>query len=74
MPVARLESVRMMVALAVHHWWPVHHMDMKSAFLNGTLAEVVYVKQPLGFVATGNEDKVYCLRKAFYGLRQAPMA
>jgi hypothetical protein len=47
---------------------------MKSAFLNGTLAEVVYVKQPLGFVATGNEDKVYCLRKAFYGLRQAPMA
>jgi hypothetical protein len=42
--VARLESVRMMVSLVAHHRWPVHHMEVKSAFLNGMLAGVVYVK------------------------------
>jgi hypothetical protein len=48
-PVARLESVRMMVALAAHEGWEVHHMDVKSAFLNGVIEEEVYVQQPPGF-------------------------
>jgi hypothetical protein len=43
-PVARLESVRMMVALAAHEGWEVHHMDVKSAFLNGVIEEEVYVQ------------------------------
>lgn len=73
-PVARLESVRMMVALAAHERWEVHHMDVKSAFLNGELKEEVYVEQPPGFVVAGNEHKVLRLRKALYGLRQAPRA
>jgi hypothetical protein len=43
-PVARLESVLMMVALAAHEGWEVHHMDVKSAFLNGVIEEEVYVQ------------------------------
>jgi hypothetical protein len=49
-------------------------MDVKSAFLNGDLKEEVYVKQPPGFVIAGKEGKVLRLRKALYGLRQAPRA
>jgi hypothetical protein len=71
-PVARLESVRMLVALAAHSCWTVHHMDVKSAFLNGTIKEEVYVHQPPGFVVTGKEGMVLRLRKALYGLRQRP--
>lgn len=52
----------------------VHHMDVKSAFLNGELAEEVYVVQPPGFEVEGEENKVYRLDKALYGLRQAPRA
>jgi hypothetical protein len=49
-------------------------MDVKSAFLNGDLKEEVYVCQPTGFVIAGQEGKVLRLRKAMYGLRQAPRA
>jgi len=52
----------------------IHHMDVKSAFLNGELAEVVYVKQPPGCSSGGKEHKVLRLRKALYGLQQAPRA
>lgn len=45
-PVARLESVRMLLAIAAQEGWAVHHMDVKSAFLNGDLSEEVYVVQP----------------------------
>ncbi|KAF0933208.1 hypothetical protein E2562_016153 [Oryza meyeriana var. granulata] len=73
-PVARIESVRLLLALAAQEGWPVHHMDIKSAFLNGDLIEEVYVRQPPGFTTVGHEDKVLCLDKALYGLRQAPRA
>jgi hypothetical protein len=49
-------------------------MDVKSAFLNGELGEEVYVRQPPGFVINRQEDKVLCLDKALYGLRQAQRA
>ncbi|XP_066323684.1 uncharacterized protein [Miscanthus floridulus] len=52
----------------------VHHMDVKSAFLNGDLKEEVYVRQPPGFVAAGHEGKVLRLKKALYELKQAPRA
>jgi hypothetical protein len=68
-PVARMETVRMLLALAAHHGWPVHHMDVKTAFLNGELIEEVYVKQPPGYVLAGEERKVYRLHRALYGLR-----
>jgi hypothetical protein len=51
--------------------WRVHHLDVKSAFLNGKLAETIFVKQALGFAVKGAEHKVLRLRNAFYGLRQA---
>lgn len=47
---------------------------MKSVFLNGELAEEVFVQQPPGFVIAGQEHKVFRLHKALYGLRQAPRA
>jgi hypothetical protein len=47
-PVARMETVRLLLAIAAHCEWQVHHMDVKSAFLNGDLTEEVYVHQPPG--------------------------
>ncbi|KAL0355686.1 UNVERIFIED_CONTAM: Retrovirus-related Pol polyprotein from transposon RE1 [Sesamum radiatum] len=73
-PVARLETIRLLIALAAQNRWPIHQMDVKSAFLNGTLEEEVYVKQPEGFSVIGHENKVLKLKKALYGLKQAPRA
>ncbi|WVZ78040.1 hypothetical protein U9M48_025815, partial [Paspalum notatum var. saurae] len=73
-PVARMESMRLLLALAAQEGWHVHHMDVKSAFLNGDLKEEIYVHQPPGFEIPGKEGKVLHLRKALYGLRQAPRA
>jgi hypothetical protein len=73
-PVARMESLRLLFALAAQEGWRVHHMDVKSVFLNGDLKEEVYVHQPPGFVIPSKEGKVLCLRKALYSLRQAPRA
>ena len=69
-PVARMESV-CLLTLAAQEGWRVHHMNVKSAFPNGDQKEV-YVHQPPGFVIPGKENKVLRLRKALYGLRQAP--
>jgi hypothetical protein len=63
-PVARMESVRVLLALAAQEGWQVHHMDAKSAFLNGDLKEEVHVRQPPGYAVAGEEGKVYRLRKA----------
>jgi hypothetical protein len=68
-PVARMESVRLILVLAAQEGWRVHHMDVKSAFLNGDLKEEVYVHQSPGFTIPGKEGKVLHLRKALYGLR-----
>jgi hypothetical protein len=73
-PMARMESVRLLFALTAQEGWRVHHMDVKSAFLNGDLKEEVYVHHPPGFAIPGKEGKVLRLRKALYGLRQAPRA
>jgi hypothetical protein len=66
-PVTRLESVRLLLAFAAHGNWEVHHMDVKSAFLNGDLMEEVYVHQPPRFCDTKHEGKVLKLNKALYG-------
>jgi hypothetical protein len=71
-PVARMESVRVLLALAAQEGWKIHHMDIKSAFLNDDLKEEVYVRQPPGFAVAEEESKVYRLRKTLYRLRQAP--
>jgi hypothetical protein len=73
-PVARLETVRILLALAALGEWEVHHMDVKSDFLNGDLKKEVYVHQPLGFSDSNSKRKVLRLKKALYGLKQAPRA
>lgn len=73
-PVARLETIRLLVSLASANNWEIHHLDVKTAFLHGELNEEVYVSQPEGFEKEGEEEKVFKLSKALYGLRQAPRA
>ena len=69
-----MKSIHLLLALAAAKDWCVHHLDVKSAFLNDELAETVFVRQPLGFAVKGAEHKVLRQRKALYGLRQAPRA
>ena len=73
-PVARLESIRMLLAFACHKNFTLYQMDVKSIFLNGYIMEEVYVKQPPGFENKKYPNHVYKLRKALYGLKQAPRA
>jgi hypothetical protein len=72
--VAQLDSVRLLISLTAHNGWEVHHMDVKSAFLNGDLHEEVYVENPMGFIVAGKEHKVLKLWQALYWLHQAPRA
>ncbi|KAK1437640.1 hypothetical protein QVD17_03434 [Tagetes erecta] len=73
-PVARFETIRIILAVAAQMGWEIHQLDVKSAFLNGDLTEDIYVSQPEGFVVKEKEDMVYKLNKALYGLKQAPRA
>jgi hypothetical protein len=70
-PVARLESIRILLAYATHHSFRLFQMDVKSAFLNGPIKEEVYVEQPPGFEDERYPDHVCKLSKALYGLKQA---
>ncbi|GJR13770.1 retrovirus-related pol polyprotein from transposon TNT 1-94 [Tanacetum coccineum] len=72
--VARLDSIRIFLAFSAHMNMVVYQMDVKTAFLNGNLREEVYVIQSDGFVDADNLNHVYKLKKALYGLRQAPRA
>jgi hypothetical protein len=73
-PVARLEAIRILLAFACAHNIKLYQMDVKSAFLNGYINELVYIEQPLDFKDDKKSDYVYKLKKALYGLKQAPGA
>ncbi|WVZ81231.1 LOW QUALITY PROTEIN: hypothetical protein U9M48_028630 [Paspalum notatum var. saurae] len=73
-PVARLETIRILLAFAVSKGFKLQQMDVKSAFLNGFIEEEVYVRQPPDFESAKFPDRVCKLRKALYGLKQAPRA
>ncbi|GKA41741.1 retrovirus-related pol polyprotein from transposon TNT 1-94 [Tanacetum coccineum] len=73
-PVARLESIRILLAYACALDFKLFQMDVKSAFLNGFINEEVYVAQPPGFIDFAKPNHVYRLKKALYGLKQAPKA
>jgi hypothetical protein len=73
-PVARLESIHMLLAYATHYGFKLYQMDVKSAFLNGPIKEEVHVEQPPGFESDEYPNHVYGLHKTLYGLKQAPRA
>lgn len=73
-PVARFDTIRLLIALAAQKKWKIHQLDIKSAFLNGELEEDVFVEQPEGFQSRIYPDHVCKLKKALYGLKQAPRA
>ena len=73
-PVARMATVRAVIAMAASKGWYLHQMDVKNAFLHGDLQEEVYMEQPLGYVHAVHSKFVCRLKKALYGLKQAPRA
>jgi hypothetical protein len=73
-PVARLESIRILLAYATCYGFKLFQIDVKSAFLNGPIKEEVYVEQPPGFEDSDYPNHVYKLSKALYGLKQASRA
>eukprot|EP00253_Pinus_taeda_P002954 PITA_02954 len=72
-PVAKMNSIRLVLSLAASLKWEVHQMGVKSAFLHGDLHEEIYMEQPIGFIQT--DSSLVCrLKKSLYGLKQAPRA
>ena len=73
-PVARWDTIQMVLTLVAQKEWSVYQLDIKSVFLHGELKKDVYVEQPLGYIQKGKEERVYKLKKTLYGLKQAPRA
>nr|GEW15685.1 Gag-Pol polyprotein [Tanacetum cinerariifolium] len=73
-PVARIEAIRIFLAYVAHKGFTVYQMDIKTAFMHGSLKEDVYVCQPKGFIDADYPSHVYKLKKVLYGLNQAPKA
>ncbi|GJY15728.1 copia protein, partial [Tanacetum coccineum] len=73
-PVARLESIRILLTYVYALDFNLFQMDVKSAFLDGFISEEVYVAQPPGFIDFEKSNHVYKLKKALYDLKQAPKA
>lgn len=72
-PVAKMNTVRILLSLAVNLDWSLHQFDVKNAFLHGDLQESVYMVLPPGCnIQTKNSKQVCKLRKALYGLKQSP--
>ena len=71
-PVVRIESVRMLLAIAALFGLEIIHIDCKNAFLNGLSDIEIYVSQPEGFISKRFPSRVYLLNKSLYGLKQAP--
>ena len=73
-PVARLNTIRIVISLAAQKAWVIYQLDVKSAFLHGEITEEVFVEQPPEYDQKGHESKVYRLKKELYGLKQVPRA
>jgi transposase InsO family protein len=70
-PVAKLASIRSTIAISIAYNWELHQMDVKSAYLNGELDEVIYMEPPPGYLPESSSRKVCLLQKSLYGLKQA---
>ena len=73
-PVAKLNTIRVLLSLAANQDWPLHQLDIKNAFLNGDLEEEVYMEIPPGLETSSNVNRVCRLKKSLYGLKQSPRA
>ena len=73
-PVIKPPTIRLVLSLALIHGWSLRQLDVKNAFLHGTLKEVIYMEQPPGFSSSIFPNHVCRLHKALYGLKQAPHA
>ncbi|KAL5840582.1 hypothetical protein ACOSQ4_013190 [Xanthoceras sorbifolium] len=73
-PVAKLNTIRVLLSLAANLDWNLHQLDIKNAFLNGDLEEEVYMAIPPGLETKNNANKVCKLQKSLYGLKQSPRA
>jgi len=71
-PIAKIATIRLLIAIATIYKLVIHQMDVKTVFLNGELDEEIYMEQPEEFVMPGQEKTVCRLRKSLYGLKQAP--
>ena len=73
--VARLSSIMTLIVVSTARKWPLFHMDVKNSLLNGELSEEVYMKLPPGYYhPPGFPHRVFRLRRALYGIKQAPRA
>ena len=73
-PVAKINSIRVLLSLVVNSNSPLHQLDVKNVFLNGDLEEEVFMSPPLGFEESFGVGKVCKLKKSLYGLKQSPRA
>ena len=71
---ARIATIRAVIAMTASKGWSLHQMDVKNAFLHGDLQEEIYMEQPPGYVHVVQSEFVCRLKKALYGLKQAPRA
>jgi hypothetical protein len=70
-PTAKLTAIRIIAAIAARNDWELEQTDVDAAYLNATLKDRIYMRQPKGYETSGHEDKVILLKRAIYGLRQS---
>jgi hypothetical protein len=73
-PVVKQGTIRTVLSIAASRQWPIHHLNVKNAFLHGYLEKTVYCEQPPSFIDPAHPDHVCLLQKSLYGLKQAPCA